>query len=87
MNEIILIFISVLAAEIGDKTQLAIISFASKTSKPFYIWLAASLAFLFMNLISVFLGQNIAKFLPHQYIKYLSGTIFIIIGLLTILSK
>ncbi|MFN3550711.1 MAG: TMEM165/GDT1 family protein [Endomicrobiia bacterium] len=87
MKEMILTFISILVAEIGDKTQLAIMSFASKTSKPFYIWLAASLAFLVMNFISVFLGQNIAKFLPHHYIKYISGAVFIIIGILTIFSK
>lgn len=87
MKEIMATFITILIAEIGDKTQFAVISFASKSLKPFYVWLGASLAFLVTNFIAVILGTNIAKIFPHEYIKYISGIIFITLGILTILSK
>jgi len=87
MKELITTFITIFLAEMGDKTQFAVMSFAAKSLKPINIYLGATLAFLVTNLISVILGVNIAKIFPHQYIKYISGLLFILIGTLTILSK
>ncbi len=87
MKELITTFLTILVAEMGDKTQLAVIGFAAKSLRPINIWLGATLAFLVTNLISIILGVNIAKIFPHEYIKYISGLLFIAIGILTILSK
>jgi putative Ca2+/H+ antiporter (TMEM165/GDT1 family) len=87
MKELITTFITIFLAEMGDKTQFAVMCFATKSLKPINIYLGATLAFLVTNLISVILGVTIAKIFPHQYIKYISGLLFILIGTLTILSK
>lgn len=87
MKEIITVFISMLFAEMADKTQLAVISFASKSSKPFNVWLGASLAFCVTNFLAVIFGCAFNKIFPHIYLKYISGIIFITIGLIFLLSK
>ena len=87
MKEMWIVFITMFLSEIADKTQFALISFATKSSNLFKIWLAATLAFCVTNLIAVVLGGQINKCLPPNVVKFLSGTIFIIIGIYTILSK
>lgn len=87
MKEIITVFISIFVAEIADKTQFAVISFATKSLHPFNIWFAATLAFCVTNLIGIIIGQGFAKICPTEVIKYISGSIFIIIGLVTIIGK
>lgn len=87
MKEVITVFISMLFAEMADKTQLAVISFASKSTKPFNVWLGASLAFCVTNFLAVVLGCGFNKILPHIYLKYISGVIFITIGIVFLISK
>ncbi|MCS7231041.1 MAG: TMEM165/GDT1 family protein [Elusimicrobiota bacterium] len=87
MKEIITVFISMLFAEMADKTQLAIISFATKSSKPLNVWLAATLAFCFTNFLAVAIGSTLHKLFPYYYLKYISGVIFIIIGIVFLFSK
>jgi len=87
MKEFITVLITIFLSEIGDKTQLAVFSFATKSSNLFKIWLAATLAFCITNFIGIIIGGQINKFLPYNVIKYLAGTIFIIIGITTIFSK
>jgi len=87
MKEMLTVFITIFLSEIADKTQFAVISFATKSKNLFKIWLAATLAFCMTNFLAVVLGYQINKFFPSSTIKYLSGSVFIIIGIYTILSK
>ncbi|MCS7227395.1 MAG: TMEM165/GDT1 family protein [Endomicrobia bacterium] len=87
MKEIITTFIAIFLAEIADKTQFAIISFSAKSLSPVNIWVGATLAFCVTNFIGVVLGYNISKFFPLELVKYISGSVFIIIGVLTIIYK
>ncbi|MCX7956867.1 MAG: TMEM165/GDT1 family protein [Endomicrobia bacterium] len=86
MKEFFIIFISVLLAEMADKTQLAIVCYATKM-KPLIVWIASSSAFLVTNLIAVLVGCNLDKILPSIYIKYFSAAIFILVGIIIIISK
>jgi putative Ca2+/H+ antiporter (TMEM165/GDT1 family) len=87
MNTFFTAFWTIFIAELGDKTQLAIICLTCAKHKPLNIWLGATVAFCILNLIAVSVGGVVTKFLPQQYIKYFSGVFFIIIGLWTIFSK
>ncbi|MFQ3675618.1 MAG: TMEM165/GDT1 family protein [Endomicrobiia bacterium] len=87
MNTFFTAFWTIFLAELGDKTQLAIISLTTAKHKPLNIWLGATIAFCILNLIAVTAGGLLTKFLPEEYLKYASGTFFIIIGLWTIFSK
>jgi putative Ca2+/H+ antiporter (TMEM165/GDT1 family) len=76
-------FIIIFLAELGDKTQLVTISFASKYHHVpvfFGVFLGISL----VTLLGVLIGTVLFEFIPILYIKILSGAIFIIFGLWTL---
>lgn len=87
MNELITTFITIFIAEIADKTQFAIISFTTKGFKPINVWLGATLAFCVTNFLGVLLGFSITKVFPHEILKYISGCVFILVGIITIFSR
>ena len=82
---IIFTFLLILVAELGDKTQLAIISLSSKY-KASHIFAGAMLAFLAVDGISLAIGGSLLALLPIRLVLIASGIIFIIIVALTILS-
>ncbi len=87
MKPFILAFITMFIAELGDKTQIAIMSLSMKQNSPVQIWLGATLAFCILNFIAVIIGFTMSKFIPVNYLKYVSGTFFVIIGILTFITK
>ncbi|ACJ16748.1 hypothetical membrane protein, conserved [Thermococcus onnurineus NA1] len=86
MDGILTIFIAIFLAELGDKTQLATIAFASK-----YGWktafIGAILGLAAVNLIGAFLGDKLGDVLPLDVVHKLAGGLFIIFGVLMILGK
>ncbi|OQX83082.1 MAG: hypothetical protein B6D63_06775 [Candidatus Latescibacteria bacterium 4484_7] len=74
-------------AELGDKTQLAVISLSSKYRSPVLIFIAASLAMITATAIGTALGTAIHSFVGAKMLKYISGGIFIAFGLVVILGK
>ena len=80
------IFITVLFAELGDKTQLATLLFATnKENSKLLVFLAASLALILATGIAVILGDALAKYINPKYLTWIAGIGFIIIGIWTIL--
>lgn len=80
-------FIAVFLAEMGDKTQLAVVGFSSEGSSKLTVFIASSLALIAVTGIGVLAGGLVAKYVNPIYIKYGSGGLFIIIGLLIIFKK
>ncbi len=79
---------TVFLAEIGDKTQLATMLFASeeKTSK-WVIFAGASLALVLAAGIGVLVGAQLEKFIAPRTLKLLAGVGFIAVGAWTLLAK
>ena len=71
-------------AEIGDKTQLAVISLAAEYRSFLSVWLGATLGMLAADAAAVMVGVFAHKHLPIKIIKLLSGAVFIIFGLIYI---
>lgn len=69
-------------AEIGDKTQLAVISMTSKTAKPVTVFIASVLALALVTLIGVALGEGITALAPKIWIKRVSALLFFAVGIL-----
>ncbi len=86
MKEIIYVFVAIFLAELGDKTQLATIAFASK-----YGWVkafvGAILGLALVNLIGALIGDKIGETLPVELIHKGAGILFIIFGLLMFFGK
>jgi len=79
-------FGAIFLAELGDKTQLAAMSFAAGNRHAlFVVFLAASLAMTVATAIGVAFGAAITKVVDPKYIKIGAGILFIVIGLGTLL--
>ena len=79
------IFITVFVAEVGDKTQLATLLFATNqdTSK-LGVFLAAAGALVVSTLIAVLAGELLTKAVPPSTLRIAAGLAFIAVGLWTL---
>ncbi|MGC8825455.1 MAG: TMEM165/GDT1 family protein [Anaerolineae bacterium] len=75
-------FVLIFLAELGDKTQLASISLASKSTSPWMVFLGASLALTAVTALGVLFGQGISRLVPERLLRLLSAAAFIILGVL-----
>lgn len=81
MSPLIAVFISVFLAELGDKTQLATLLFASKGEyHPWLVFLAAASALVCSTALAVLLGTVASKYLAVIPLKLIAGLGFIAIG-------
>ena len=79
-------FGAIFLAELGDKTQLATMSFAAGNRHALLIVFAASsLALVTTSLIGVLAGGALSRLVDPKYIKVGAGILFILIGLATLL--
>lgn len=79
------IFLAVFLAELGDKTQLATVLFATdKEHSPLVVFLAAAGALTLSTALAVALGTYGAKYLEAIPLKLIAGIGFVAIGLWTL---
>lgn len=85
MNQILAVFVTVFIAELGDKTQLATLLFATdRQHGPFVIFLAAAGALVTSTAIAVALGTAAGHYLAAVPLKLIAGIGFVAIGLWSI---
>ena len=85
LKVLFVVFGTVFLAELGDKTQLATVLFASKPSVSLVtVFVGASLALILSSLIAVAAGSVISQYVDPRYLSYIAGAGFIIIGIWTI---
>lgn len=81
------VFGSVLIAELGDKTQLATMLFASdKDINKYLVFLAASAALIVASALGVLAGSFVSDYINEKYLHYVAGFGFIAIGVVTLLK-
>src|SRR5450759_1187350 len=68
--------------ELGDKTQLSLIALTSKLGYPFIIFMGGTLAMWATSLIGARAGKGISRAVPLKYIRWLSGVLFLVFGVL-----
>ncbi|WP_076417238.1 TMEM165/GDT1 family protein [Colwellia sp. UCD-KL20] len=79
------IFVSVLVAELGDKTQLATMLFAAdKEVSKYTVFFAASAALIVATAIGVLAGSLMSEYVNEKYLHYAAGIGFIVIGVFTL---
>ena len=79
------IFTSVFIAELGDKTQLATMLFASnKEVSKLTVFLGSSLALVLSSAIGVAVGSVLSNFISEKILSYVAGIGFILIGSITL---
>lgn len=79
-------FLVIFLAELGDKTQLAVVGRAAEPSARWTVFAAASLALVASTLVAVQFGHLLAKILDPRTIKLGAGVLFLVIGALVLLE-
>ena len=75
-------FVALFVAELGDKTQLAVISLTSDSKKPLPVFVAAVTALALVTLIGVVFGTGLVQIVPAEYLKRGAAVLFVVIGAL-----
>jgi len=79
------VFSAVFIAELGDKTQLATMLFASdKDVSKYTVFFAASAALVVASALGVLAGTLLSEYINEKYLHYLAGVGFIGIGVFTL---
>ena len=85
MLKLLSIFAAVFLAELGDKTQLATLLFASdRNLNPFLVFIAAASALVVATAMAVLVGTFAGRYLDTLPLKLIAGVGFLAIGVWTI---
>jgi putative Ca2+/H+ antiporter (TMEM165/GDT1 family) len=76
-------FAAIFLAEMGDKTQLAVITMTASSRKPMSVFLGGALALTLVTALGVLLGTVVTRWIPETVLKKLAAVLFVIIGLWT----
>ena len=74
-------------AEMGDKTQLAAMTMAAQTKRPWAVFIGAALALASVSAVGVLVGSVIGDYVPLIWVKRVAALAFIIIGILMLANK
>ena len=74
-------------AEMGDKTQLAAMTMAAQTKKPWAVFIGASIALVAVSALGVIVGSVIGDYVPLEWVKRIAALGFIAIGVLMLVGK
>ena len=74
-------------AELGDKTQLAVIFSSANSDRPWIVFLGAALALVTVTLIGTLAGQVIARFVSPDLLRKGAAGLFVVMGVLMFFSK
>ena len=77
----------VFLAEMGDKTQLAVITLTARTQAPVSVFLGASFALVAVTLLGALAGGAITRFVPAEVLQKVAAAAFIAIGVLMLLRS
>lgn len=88
MRTYLLVFVSVFLAELGDKTQLATLLFATNpaVSRP-GVFAAAAGALVASTLLAVVVGASLGAWIEPARLRRVAGIGFVAIGLWMLLAR
>lgn len=82
------VFSTVFIAELGDKTQLATLLYASDASHPKWTIFAASAAALVASsAVAVLAGSLVAEYVDPKLVRWLAGLGFVAVGLWILVAR
>jgi putative Ca2+/H+ antiporter (TMEM165/GDT1 family) len=81
------VFSTIFVAEIGDKTQLATLLYASGAEvSQLTVFLGASLALILTSALGVLVGSALSHYMAPKYLAWVAGVGFIAVGIWTIVK-
>jgi len=81
------VFATIFVAEIGDKTQLATLLYASGAEvRKLTVFLGASVALVLTSALGVVVGSALSHYVNAKYLSWVAGVGFIAVGIWTIVK-
>jgi putative Ca2+/H+ antiporter (TMEM165/GDT1 family) len=80
-------FLTLFLAELGDKTQLAVITMSADTNSKLSVFLGAAIALVVVSLIGVLVGGVLSAYIPTEWLQRIVAIAFIVIGVLMLIGK
>ena len=80
-------FVTLLLAELGDKTQLAVITMTASTESKLSVFIGASLALIVVTGLGVLIGGVLSAWIPTEWLQRIVAVAFIVIGALMLFGK
>ncbi len=74
-------------AEMGDKTQLAAMTMAAESKRPWEVFLGASLALAAVSALGVLVGSVLGSYIPLTWVRRVAALAFILIGILILTDR
>ncbi len=80
-------FALLFVAELGDKTQLAVISMTAKHKMPLWIFIGATLALAAVTALGVLGGELLTRIIPEMVLRKIAAVLFVGMGVLMWFDK
>lgn len=82
------VFSTIFIAELGDKTQLATLLYASDASHPkLTVFFAASAALVLASALGVAAGSVVAEYTNPRIVRWIAGLGFVAVGIWILLGR
>lgn len=85
-KEIATAFSVIFISEFGDLSQIQAASFTVRTHQPLEVFLASSIALISVSFLGAYGGQLLQRVMPLEWIRRVGGTIFIALGIYTLIA-
>jgi putative Ca2+/H+ antiporter (TMEM165/GDT1 family) len=80
-------FTTVFLAELGDKTQLATLTFASSGQSRWAVFIGSACALVLASALAVLAGEAVTRVVPPHVLKRVAGVAFVAIGVWVLYSS
>jgi Ca2+/H+ antiporter, TMEM165/GDT1 family len=70
-------------AEMGDKTQLAVIGLSASSRRPWAVAAGAAAALILVTALAAFLGGEIVRAVPEKILRRTAAVLFVLMGVWT----
>jgi putative Ca2+/H+ antiporter (TMEM165/GDT1 family) len=80
-------YATVFLAELGDKTQLAIVTISGTSPRPLAVFLGSSLALVLASLLGAAAGGSLSTVIPTNSLQLAASLGFLIIGIRLIIRS
>jgi len=73
-------FLIIFLAELGDKTQLMVMTMSTRSKSPQMVFFGAAAALVASSLVAVLAGEFVLKAIPLRMVKFGTGVAFLGMG-------
>jgi putative Ca2+/H+ antiporter (TMEM165/GDT1 family) len=87
LQDFLVPFVTIALAELGDKTQLAVLCLSSKTRRHWELLAGIVCAFALSCALATIFGELVAQYVPMPAVKLAAGALFIYFGAKSLLEK